>query len=232
MTATIDSTVLSNHEEFNSASSFDLARRFEWRLQWEKTQLENWQSYQSPDQPTNSSKANETGRVSRTDINTFSYTSSGESDSNKMSQKYTTETIIANSSENKSVTNRVHANSKNNFVVNNSSETLLKRTTAISKQTTTPPTFSGTYLQYKKPNSMNMHIYQYEGGVEIALRDKEIKNKKGIELIENLKNDLAKLGLNLTKLKLNGEVIVNTNYRVTSEPVVDCADDAPINRTY
>jgi hypothetical protein len=26
-------------------SAIDLARRFEWRLQWEKSQLENWQAY-------------------------------------------------------------------------------------------------------------------------------------------------------------------------------------------
>ncbi|ODB85634.1 hypothetical protein A3194_12430 [Candidatus Thiodiazotropha endoloripes] len=232
MTSSVNHIKLTNNGENNTISSFDQARRFEWRLQWEKSQLENWQSYQSQDQLSEPNKANKTCKGSCTDKNHLGYTTSSEKSGLKqVNQEYNT-TYTANSSESRSVNTRAHIASKNSFVFNTSSETALKQPTAKSKQTAANYNYSNTYLQYKKPTSMNIHIYEYDGCVEIALRDKAIKNKKGIELIETLKNNLAKQGLNLTRLKLNGNVVINLTHGNISERVIDCAENTPINKTY
>ncbi|ODB95125.1 hypothetical protein A3197_17320 [Candidatus Thiodiazotropha endoloripes] len=221
----------SNNEENKLNSSFDQARRFEWRLQWEKSQLENWQAYQSLDFRSDSDKAKEAGKLSTTDINSLGYDSIETPGLRKVNKQYIT-TYTASSGETKTVNARVQLASKNSLLINNSSETVLKRTTVIGKQTTTTQSYINTYLQYKKPTTKNMHIYRHEGCVEIALRDKAIKSKRAIELLENIKNDLAKQGLYLTRLKLNGNVVINSTHGVTSEPVSVRTENSPINRTY
>ena len=231
MTAIMNHINSSNNEGITVTSSFDQARRFEWRLQWEKSQIENWQSYKSLDSRSDSSGTKEAGKVSTTDTNSFDYDHSNSPGLRKINQQFVT-TYTANSGESNALNARVQLASKNSLLINSSSETVLKRTTVNSKQTTTTQNYSNTYLQYKKPNTMNMHIYRHEGCVEIALRDKAIKSKRGIELLENIKNDLAKQGFNLTRLKLNGNVVINSTHGVTSEPVSDRTENSPINRTY
>jgi hypothetical protein len=214
------------------------AQRLEWRLQWEKAQIENWQTYrhgggQQVEVAESLVKESEGGLnekhqapfQSRLMLNESSHsTEPGGSD-----QPYRVHSKIryASSSpkEIKPATACTASLSMGSERVGRSVSTVPK---SLSTIRTTPIPFN------QQSQSTGVHIYQVDGKVEVALRNAGLNGKEGVTLISGLKRDLASLGLKLTRLILNGELLWQREATqpegfVSTEMVTD---EMPIDKIY
>lgn len=222
--------------EQHTNSPMDLARRLEWRLQWEKAQLDNWQTYRQADMqqldnsrpPVEASEGglkttheaftqrplasdqlpvvNETRRSGRLDMHQLKPTY--DQSNPKEARSPTAYTVVAPpGGEGKG------------------------RTLFISQNTPQTGRAAPIPLSRQSPSS-GVHIYQADGRVEVALRNTGLNGKNGITLMMGLKKDLASLGLRLTRLILNGELLLQTSTTTPKGLAFTDMDEAPIDKIY
>jgi hypothetical protein len=221
--------------ERHTSGSIDLARRFEWRLQWEKSQLEHWQSYQQVcNQQGEQNKPQSENHISN-DHTVEQLSSrplraddriSGHIELKQSHQLKALQHQPANGSAmgmgGNSTTNLSAAIPSNSVdraqqAISNSPKTMQQvHNMSMSRQQVTP----------------NMHIYQMDGSVEIALRNTGMNSKEGIKLMTGLRRDLISLGLRLTRLTLNGELFWQSESISPNHGVPSVMDEAPIDKIY
>jgi hypothetical protein len=195
--------------ERHAAGPIDLARRFEWRLQWEKAQLENWQTYQQCGEQHSNDRS--LGNASGKNLNELS---------ERLSQPGLSTGKLAGQSE----TGRSHLEQTHPenlrfkpIAIPSKSPIGKQSTIAYSYSDGMRSTFSTSPRAVHNVRvtpvpftqeipSQAAHIYQLDGKVEVALRSAGMDEKCGAKLMAGLKKNLASLGLKLTRLILNGEL--------------------------
>ncbi|MES9990003.1 MAG: hypothetical protein AB2603_20045 [Candidatus Thiodiazotropha endolucinida] len=224
--------------ERHAGSPMDLARRLEWRLQWEKAQVDNWrtsrhegmQQADVTELPVESSKGS-------LRIKHEAFTQS-QPTSNKMSDVKGQ----GNSDQLDRYQSKLRCDSPNQkearfttayTVIAPAGGEGAGRPFFVTPKT--PPTVRVTPMPFNRQSQPAVvHIYQADGTVEVALRNTGLTGKNGVTLMIGLKRDLASFGLRLTRLILNGELLWETE---TQSPkglarTDTNADDKPIDKIY
>ncbi|MCU7815181.1 MAG: hypothetical protein KZQ81_08225 [Candidatus Thiodiazotropha sp. (ex Rostrolucina anterorostrata)] len=222
--------------ERHANSPMNLARRLEWRLQWEKAQLDNWQTYRQADMqqldnngpPVDAGEGSlktmheafaqrplasdqlpvvtETRRSDRLDTHQLKLTY--DQSNPKEARSPTVYTGVAPPGG--------EGRGRTLFISPNTSQTGRAAPIPLSRQS----------------QSSGVHIYQADGGVEVALRNTGLNGKDGVTLMMGLKRDLASLGLKLTRLILNGELLWQTTTTTPKDLAFIDMDEAPIDKIY
>jgi hypothetical protein len=217
-----------------STASLDIARRFEWRLQWEKSHLQDWQSFQQDStQANNIDGSPNSEQVTQNLIGSFDETQSIQ---NVKSTIYKLDLKEIN--QDRTFRNQ-HIKLMSTIINNN--------TTNMNFVTTTPPQSNDLHLkvniqkglqysrllnQSKYQSQNNLHIYQSEGRVEVAFRSAGISNKEGLNILLGLRKDLASLGLKLTRLSLNGELFWGSETPTETDRVYSSSDESQLKKIY
>lgn len=224
--------------ERHAGSPMDLARRLEWRLQWEKAQVENWQaSHHNGVQQTGIAEspvdAVEGGLRDKHEVFTQSHLTSDklpvviEPGHSNQSDRQQSKLRYDSSSPKEARFTTVHA------VIAPAGGEGAGRPFFITQQTS--PTVQATPMPLSRQSQPAVvHIYQADGKVEVALRNTGLNGKDGVKLMTGLKRDLASLGLRLTRLILNGELLWHTETTPPKglAPTDTDADDMPIDKIY
>ncbi|MES9851130.1 MAG: hypothetical protein ABW170_04780 [Candidatus Thiodiazotropha sp. L084R] len=237
--------ILVNHspqqQEKQPSGSADLARRFEWRLQWEKSQLENRQAYHKvevPKERINTEPLNK-GQINRSTEgqqqaqykNNLSLSEvSSKNVESVQAQRISTVNTVAKGSG--SITKDTGIANMSAAILPNGSQSILlsepiqQKTAQYVRAMSMPSNLSTQQL------TPGLHIYQSEGTVEVAFRSTRLNEKEGLKLIAALKKDLASLGLMLSRLTLNGETVWQSELNEISNGAMSCSDEAPVDKTY
>lgn len=211
----------------------DLARRFEWRLQWEKSQLKDWQAYRQVGVQRTPGEGPQTERSESGDEaipgiasqpclrsdQLFDVTESGPSHGLEKPQRRLC----------------IEPLPKNNSIPERNSITVAEATTlrSVSVSPRTVRSVRATPMPLSRQAQFpGMHIYQMDGKVEVALRNAGLRGKEGEKLIAGLRRDLASLGLRLARLTLNGELLWQSDSTATQDGSATEAQHGPIDRTY
>jgi hypothetical protein len=198
--------------ERHAGNTMDLARRLEWRLQWEKAQVENWQTshHQVLQQAEAAEPPPETSeRGLKENYETFSQ-------SRFASDKWSVITELRRFDQS------AIYHSKLRYDSSGSKETRTQMVQTVIAPTggegvgrasfitaKTASTFRATPIPLcRQSQAAGVHVYQADGKVEVALRNTGLNGKDGVALMTGLKKDLASLGLRLTRLTLNGELLM------------------------
>lgn len=198
--------------------AIDLARRFEWRLSWEKSHLDR-QSITNVasqfDHPETSASRLQAKLVRSNEVNfsgvvhNISLPAQKQSDSNgigqqpsiglthaknKISQRHAVQTRMLN------VFTGVPLNELSNNASIPLSANKLKSSTNIARM---------LIHQYPIQKFKPMHIYITDRGVQISMRDfgAGLSKQEGMMLIFQLRRTLTSLGMSLARLVVNGELI-------------------------
>jgi hypothetical protein len=81
---------------------------------------------------------------------------------------------------------------------------------------------------YRHSAHQCLHIYQQDGKVEVALRQSGLTAKQGTKLLHELRQDMAKLGLRLARVMLNGELF----WQVPQRDHPRVTTNTPIDKIY
>ncbi|MEW8024313.1 MAG: hypothetical protein AB2765_04790 [Candidatus Thiodiazotropha endolucinida] len=224
--------------ERHTGSPMDLARRLEWRLQWEKAHVDNWRTSRHEGmQQTDVTELPVDSSEGGLRIKHGAFTQS-QLASNKMSdvkgqgdsdQLYRYQSKLRYDSPNQKEARFTTAFT----VIAPAGDEGTGRPFFVTPKT--PPTVRVTPMPLnRRSQPAVVHIYQVDGTVEVALRNTGLKGKSGVTLLIGLKRDLASFGLRLTRLILNGELLWQTE---TQSPkglarTDTDADDMPIDKIY
>ncbi|MET0119606.1 MAG: hypothetical protein ABW124_01060 [Candidatus Thiodiazotropha sp. 6PLUC9] len=233
--------ILANHvsqqQEQQLSGSADLARRFEWRLQWEKSQLENRPEYHqakvvsdklSTDSSNQGQNKRSAERLQESQFKTFLIPSDVSLENNKLSQIQrisTTSGVVKGDgpiTKDFGIANMLAATFPNSSYSSQLNSSVQQKSTQYVR--TMPTVVSAQQL------SPGMHIYQSEGTVEVAFRSTRLNEKEGMKLIAALKKDLASLGLVLSRLTLNGELVWHSELDEMQMRALSCSDEATVAR--
>jgi hypothetical protein len=232
----VDFDMPSQQGERCAIAPADLARRFEWRLQREKSQLEQWQvrrqvSGHKMDLVGPETERSEGGEKIAGETRTqpelhtaqlFDIRLSGPSHTSGPSRGDRANPLSLDCKaglDNIAGYNAPAMGDTSIRAIQTSAKTL-------QQGRIMPMPFS------RQTYSANMHIYQMDGKVEVALRNTGLKGRSGEKLIAGLKRNLASLGLVLTRLTLNGELIWQSDTNASCCDAPYKANDAPIDRIY
>lgn len=228
-----------NQADRHTSNTVDLARRLEWRLQWEKAQVESWQrSHHMGGQQTDTSKSSaEAGErclkeqyAAFTPIDLASDripADTADIPGTDRSGNYQAELVYESSLAKQSGKPSVHTVIVPADVKGAGQSLSIMTKTAQSARPMPMPA-------NQQAKHAGVHIYQVDGKVEVALRNTGLNGQDGVMLMKELKSDLASLGLRLTRLILNGELLWQTE----TPPPKGLAfaetetDEAPIDEIY
>lgn len=221
--------------ERQAAGLIDLAQRFEWRLQWEKSQLENWQAYQSSSEQHIDAKSS------------VKASGEGEKEINELlSKPQSSADKLTNASE----TRRSHLMETHSGKLRFERPTLPPKSFTSAQSTFAPTKSDGARNTFcaspravqsgratqlpliRHIPSQTLHVYQMDGKVEVALRCIGLNEKSGMKLMAGLKKDLASLGLKLTRLILNGEMFWRSEPSISINKAISDRDEYPIDKIY
>ena len=225
-------------QERQSRGLSDLARRFEWRLQWEKNQFENRQVYTQ-------AKVSESGLgstlsenivqqdVTMKDAQIDQYFISNDHSTAKVDIAQQQECFTAASST-KYVRAAVGAKSTVNMLT-------AIAPTAVNNMTNFSATNQHEVSQFcqNRPSVVTacaltpgVHIYKVNNSVEIAFRSSNFTQKDGLKIIDRLKKDLFSLGLSLTRLTLNGELFWQSQSNESQTEDISSTDSDSLEKIY
>jgi hypothetical protein len=224
--------------ERHASSTLDQVRRLKWRLQWEKAQVENWQTSprdgiqqagatgspveMSEGRPSENHEAFALNYPASNKLPTL--TEPGHSDQSDRQQPHLRYDSSGPKEAGSSTSYTAYASVGGEGV---------ERPIFITSKT--PPSVRATPLALNRQTQpAGVHVYQVDGKVEVALRNTGLNGKDGVTLMTELKSDLASLGLRLTRLTLNGELLWQTETTPPKGPAsIDTdVDEIPIDKIY
>ncbi len=229
-----DSSLLPTDRQ--TTASVDQARRFAWRLQWEKAQ---WEHRQTCDPgsgggrdagPGHCCEENETplktsgvqsGRVVET-LNQGNeiLRSPHRSESSPLSDRAG---VLVRTGTEPRPTPMIHSVSRSEATRPDSTV----RSQQEAQRSQTRLAQPSRWTDYP-----SAHVYQSDGKVEVALRRTGLQANEGVKLIMGLQRDLASLGLRLTRLTLNGELLWQSQTPLGNRGGSMATDDTPIDKIY
>ncbi|WP_316369619.1 hypothetical protein [Candidatus Thiodiazotropha sp. CDECU1] len=234
----IDFDASAYQAERAAGTSMDLARRLEWRQQWEKAQIENWQAghHVRGRRAVGAGSSTEAGvaglkETDETKTQTHPALEKSSMDTEPRRSNYAgrgQSRMMYDSSGPKEVKSATTYAPASPMVGGGKGHGLSVSAKSLPTVRTPPPPL------VQQPHSTGIHIYQADGKVEVALRNTGINGRDGVMLMTGLKKDLASLGLRLTRLILNGELLWQSEAATPRGSVsADTdADETPIDKIY
>ncbi len=222
--------------EQQTTASVDQARRFAWRLQWEKAQLEHNQAQRQSELPDSG-----TGKISTQPpemhdrVLDRAWDQSGLPGEEPLGDEVWHSPQSSGSPQQQAgmdrlvqPTQELQAHSSVAAAQNN--EGARRDASPIQRAAQAPrPQPSPASRQSAYPSA---HVYQSDGEVEVALRNAGLSGNDGVKLLIGLQRDLATHGLKLARLTLNGEMFWPSEPDAQPSGLRAGTDDAPIDKIY
>ncbi|MEJ2610283.1 MAG: hypothetical protein P8179_09380 [Candidatus Thiodiazotropha sp.] len=226
-------------QQKQNSGSADLARRFEWRLQWEKSQLEERQAYQQVGLQKEGrsiesaiAEQNPVGaeaEVLETQFLPFYLPESvsGDNTGSGQEQRFSSTCQINSGS---SIIRETGSAAVLAAITPTRNDGLKLAVSTIPKTTQSVRAIPAALSS--SSTSPGVHVYQTDGIVEVALRSVGLNGKDGVKLMSNLKKDLASLGLMLARLTLNGELVWQSDLTESHKGTSSETEEPPIDKIY
>ncbi len=228
--------------ERHANSPLDLTRRLAWRLEWEKAQVDNWQASSHASSHAGGQQVDSTESSIAT-----AEESLGERDEAFARTRPASDRFPVAMETGQIGGPDMHRSAQGCDSFGPTQARLSNGQTAIApsgvESAVRPPLINPKTVQTVRamPMPLNrpplpaaVHIYQADGKVEVALRNTGLNAKDGLNLMTELKRDLASLGLRLARLTLNGELLWQTDTSMPNGLAFSDTDgdEAPIDKIY
>ncbi len=233
MTKIINTDILKHTSDSIQVNSMDLAKRFEWRLNWEKSQLEQ-QTQKTPENKVLDGNQNRIVRsgASAVDRQSLRFQDTvvqlgKQVDIKPFAAAEVQQLEIASQQQ----TVREGAQLNKLFNIGDVQARPLSVKLAVPGAPESIQRF--VRPQPKADTRPAIHIYENEGEIEVSLRQSGASTPRGLEILAELRRPLRALGLNLARLTVNGDLIWQKKINIKPAETASQADsDRLIDRNY